>query len=177
MDPLVLAAGTAVIGAMATEAWQQARAAVVRLWRRARPDQASAIEAELEATRGEVVAARQAADAATEQALADTWQRKLHTLVAADPRLAPELRRLLDDDLAPLLPAGERERIQSVQNIQDVQQVQQVQNVTASGPGAVAQGVMGGNLINHEISGHREAADRPPTEATAADPRRGRRDR
>ena len=29
MDPLVLAAGTALIGAMATDAWQQTRTAVV----------------------------------------------------------------------------------------------------------------------------------------------------
>ncbi|MGI5158413.1 hypothetical protein [Microbispora sp. CA-102843] len=38
--------------------WQQARQAVVALWRRARPERALAIEAELEETRAEVVAAQ-----------------------------------------------------------------------------------------------------------------------
>ncbi|MDQ3222311.1 MAG: hypothetical protein M3Q75_02395 [Gemmatimonadota bacterium] len=34
MDPIVVAFGTALVGAMATEVWQQARGAVVALWRR-----------------------------------------------------------------------------------------------------------------------------------------------
>jgi hypothetical protein len=32
VDPIVLAAATALVGAMATDAWQQARTAVVAWW-------------------------------------------------------------------------------------------------------------------------------------------------
>lgn len=39
MDPIVLAAGTALVGAMATDAWQQTRIAVVSWWGRVRSDE------------------------------------------------------------------------------------------------------------------------------------------
>lgn len=149
MDPLVLAAGTAVINAMATDGWEQARAAVVRLWRRVHPERVPAIEAELEEVRGEVVAARQAGDAAVETELAADWQRKLKRLLAADPGQIAELRRVLDEELTPLLPEKERVHI--------------VQNITASAPDASAQGVMFGNLINHgplPDTGEDQASDR-----------------
>ncbi|WP_043632386.1 hypothetical protein [Nonomuraea candida] len=104
MDPLVLAAATAVVTAMATEGWQQARNAVVALWRRARPERAEVIAAELEETHAEVVAARRAGDGQAEQDLVGDWQRKLRRLLDADPGLGDELRRVLDEELAPLLP-------------------------------------------------------------------------
>lgn len=149
MDPLVLAAGTAVISAMATDGWEHARAAVVGLWRRARPDHVPAIEAELEQVRGEVVAARQAGDHTVETELAADWQRKLRRLLTADPRQGAELARILDEELTPLLPVGERERVQYIQNI------------TASAPGASAQGVMFGNLINHGPSEETRIGNQP----------------
>src|SRR5690349_14355645 len=47
MDPIVLAAGTALVTAMATDAWQSARDGAVALWRKVRPEQAEIVEAEL----------------------------------------------------------------------------------------------------------------------------------
>ncbi|GIH51656.1 hypothetical protein SAMN05421833_12966 [Microbispora rosea] len=114
MDPLVLAAATAMVTAMTTEGWQQAREAVVALWQRARPERALAIEAELEETRAEVVTARQSGDRQAEQELVGDWQRKLRRLLAADPQLGDELRRILDQELAPLLPAPEQSRIRDI---------------------------------------------------------------
>ncbi len=136
MGPLVLAAST-VVTAMATDGWQQARAAVVELWRRSRPDHAPAIETDLDDTHAEVVAARTAGDRAAEEGLVADWQRKLRRLLDADPDLGIELRRLLKEELAPLLPAGEQTRLQNIQNI------------TASAPGATAQGATFGNAINY----------------------------
>ncbi|GHH92046.1 transketolase [Streptomyces capillispiralis] len=104
MDPLVLAAGTALVGAMATDAWQQARTSAVELWRRVHPERVPAIEAELAEVREEVLTAREADDADAETGLAQDWQRKLQRLVRDHPELARELRRVLDQELAPLLP-------------------------------------------------------------------------
>lgn len=111
MDPIVLAAGTALIGAMATDAWQQARAGIVALWRRARPQEAGNVERELAEVRAEVVAARQVNDADTEQALTGAWQLRLQQLLRSDPALASALRRVLDETLTPALPPAERIRI------------------------------------------------------------------
>lgn len=120
MDPIVLAAGTALVSAMATDGWQQARAATVALWRRIHPDHADPIGAELDVLRTSVLAAREAADEDTEQALAGTWRLHLQQLLRAEPDAAPdagpsaELRRLLDEHLAPVLAADERSRLGSI---------------------------------------------------------------
>ena len=108
MDPIVLSAGSALVGAMATDAWQQARAATVALWRRTRPDSADHIGAELEALRTQILAAREHRDPDTEEALAGAWRLHLQQLVAAEPTFADELRRLLADHLAPALAAHEQ---------------------------------------------------------------------
>jgi hypothetical protein len=48
-----------------------------------------------------------------------------------------KLQRVLDEELAPLLPAGEQGRLMNIQS------------VTASAPGATTQGAMFGNVINY----------------------------
>lgn len=104
MDPVVLAVGTALVSAMATDAWQQARTSMVNLWQRVHPARATAIEEELDEVREEVLAARGADDTDAETGLAQDWQRKLQRLVNNHPGLARELQRVLDQELAPLLP-------------------------------------------------------------------------
>ncbi len=111
MDPIVVAFGTALVGAMATDVWQRARASVVALWRRAHPQQADAVEADLETLRGQVLDARQAGRADTEQALTGVWQGRLQQLLLYEPTLAAELRRVLDDTLTPVLTPAEQARI------------------------------------------------------------------
>jgi hypothetical protein len=128
VDPIVLAAGTALVTAMATDAWEQARAGAVALWRRVRPDQAEVVESELAEVRTQVLAARRDGDGDTERALAGAWQVRLAQLLRADPALAEDLRRVLDQDLTPVLPPSERQRVASI-----------VMRATASGHGRVYQ--------------------------------------
>ncbi|MFI1827205.1 hypothetical protein ACH41E_12280 [Streptomyces sp. NPDC020412] len=113
---------------MATDAWQQARVAVVQLWRRARPEQAGAVEGELEEVRLGVIAAREAGDSETEQAFAGQWRLRFQQLLHEDPRLAEELRRLLDEEFTPTLADRERNGIASI-----------VMNAKADGGGRVYQ--------------------------------------
>jgi hypothetical protein len=116
MDPMTLAAvaGTALIGAMATDAWAQAKAITVSLWRRVHPERANAVEAELIQVRAEVLAARQAGDTQTEAELAAEWQHRLRRLLIANPSLAGELQRVLRDELIPMLPPPEQACLQTV---------------------------------------------------------------
>ncbi|MGX1127999.1 transketolase [Streptomyces glaucescens] len=129
MDPIVLAAGTALVGAMASDAWQQTRISVVSWWRRVRSAQeAEGVGQELVEVRTEVLAAREAGDTDTERALAGTWQVRLQQMLREDPALEHELRRLLEGELTPVLPADEEARIKSL-----------LMKATASGHGRVYQ--------------------------------------
>lgn len=108
MDPqLTVMAQTAsatVVALMATDVWQHTRDGVVALWRRVRPAQADEVGNELEVTRAEILAARQEGDTLSEQALAGEWQGRLRRLLIADPGIAQELLRVLEESRA-LLPA------------------------------------------------------------------------
>ncbi|WP_172381819.1 hypothetical protein [Streptomyces sp. MNP-20] len=107
MDPLVMAAGTALVAAIATDAWQQARAGAVAVWQRVYPERAVAIEAELEHARAALLAARRDGDTRTEGALADVWRERLAQLVAADPDVLAEIQRVLEQVWTPLIPTGQ----------------------------------------------------------------------
>jgi hypothetical protein len=132
MDPFILAAATAIVSAMATDAWQQARSAITQLWRRVHPERVAAIVGELAEVRGEVLAAREVGDGQAEQDLTADWARKLQRLLASggssDPGLTGELRRVLDEELSPLLPPAEQARISQI-----------TMTATASGHGRIYQ--------------------------------------
>ncbi|MFE7312820.1 hypothetical protein ACFU7T_06890 [Streptomyces sp. NPDC057555] len=108
MDPQLTAmaqtASATVVALMATDVWQHTRDGVVALWRRVRPGQADEVGNELEVTRAEILAARQDGDTLGEQALAGEWQGRLRRLLIADPDVAQELLRVLEESRA-LLPA------------------------------------------------------------------------
>lgn len=114
MDPFVLAAGTAVVNAMATQSWEQACSAVAALWRRIQPERAAKVDAELAEVRIKVLAARERGDDETEQALVWAWRLQLQQLLDENPALRPELKLLLDEHLTPALPLGERAQIQQI---------------------------------------------------------------
>ncbi|MDG4766158.1 hypothetical protein O7632_32150 [Solwaraspora sp. WMMD406] len=114
IDPIAAATGAALIQAIATDAWEKARDGAVALWRRVRPQQADTIGAELAEVRDEVLTARRDGDTDAEQGLVDDWQRKLQRLIRQDPAFAAELRRLLDDTLAPLLPPADQQQVGSI---------------------------------------------------------------
>ncbi|MFE2744486.1 hypothetical protein ACFXKX_08990 [Streptomyces scopuliridis] len=95
MTALASSAATVVVQQLATTGWQRVQTALGELWRRVHPDRAELVEAELEETRSDVLTAREAGDSETEQGLVGEWQSRLRRLLAADPSLATELRRLL----------------------------------------------------------------------------------
>jgi hypothetical protein len=101
MDPVVQAAGTALVQAMATDAWTQARQAVTRLWRRVHPGHGERVGGDLDELRAQVLRARAGGDAQTEQALEGAWQLRLQELLRMDPALAADLRQVLDQVLTP----------------------------------------------------------------------------
>ncbi|MFI8519909.1 hypothetical protein ACIGEZ_19025 [Streptomyces sp. NPDC085481] len=103
MDPITVAglAGTAVVGAMATDAWQQAREGVVALWRRVHPERAGDVEEDLTRLHTLVGDGRGGADVG--EAMVGLWQTRLRDLLLADAALTAELTaRLarLTDELA-----------------------------------------------------------------------------
>ncbi|MFE2970039.1 hypothetical protein ACFXKC_41490 [Streptomyces sp. NPDC059340] len=114
VDPVTLAAATALVGAMATDGWQQARDATVALWRRVRPERAEAIAGDLELTRPRVLTARQRGEDDREQALVTSWRLHVQDLLDQDAGLASDVRRLVDECLLPLLPPTEQTSVRAV---------------------------------------------------------------
>jgi hypothetical protein len=115
MDPVVAAFGTALVGAIATDAWQQVHGAVAGLWHRVHPGREnSSIGAELDQLREQVLVARRDGDAGTERALEGAWQLRLQQMLRADAALAAELQRVLDQVLIPALTPAEQTRVGTI---------------------------------------------------------------
>lgn len=114
MDPVVMAAGTGIVEAIAGDTWQQVREAVAGLWRRVRSHDVDGVETELDDLRAQVLRARHDGDAATEKALEGLWQVKLSQLLSANPAVAADLRRVLDQVLTPALSTGGQARIGAI---------------------------------------------------------------
>ncbi|MFF2026508.1 hypothetical protein ACFVW2_32540 [Streptomyces sp. NPDC058171] len=95
MDPeltaLAQSAGLTLVTLLATDAWEHTRDGVVALWRRARPERADAVAAELDGTRADLTTAPGA-----EGELAAAWQARIRRLLLDRPEVAVELRSLLD---------------------------------------------------------------------------------
>lgn len=110
MDPVTLAAtaGSALVGAMATDTWAKARDAIVGMWRRGRPDRAPSVERELEQLRRQTVDAHDQQDHLGQEALVTQWQERLAELLADAPDLADELDRVHREVLAPPPPSVKR---------------------------------------------------------------------
>jgi hypothetical protein len=92
LTALTSTAATTVVKLLATTAWEQAKSAIGGLWRRTHPERVETVQAELEDSRTEVLAARQVGNDQVEQALVDEWHGRLRRLVAADPQLVNDLR-------------------------------------------------------------------------------------
>ncbi len=109
MEPIVLAFGPALVGAIATDDWPRVREAVTGLWRRepAR-HRADDIGTELDELREQVVLARRDGDTSTEGALEGAWHLRLQQLLRADPEMADELRRVLEQVLTRTLTPAEQ---------------------------------------------------------------------
>jgi hypothetical protein len=101
MDPdlavLSSTAATTLVTLMTTDAWERARSAFAGLLQRFRPSQAGALSEDLEATRVEVIAARQSGDEETERELLNEWRTRLRRLIASDEQFQRELQRLVEE--------------------------------------------------------------------------------
>ncbi|MFJ6462646.1 hypothetical protein ACIQM0_16660 [Streptomyces sp. NPDC091387] len=99
MDPelttLAQSASLTLVTLMATDSWERTRDGIVALWRRARPERADAVAAELDSTREDL-----AVDPGSEAELAAEWQGRIRRLLVDRPEVMVELRSLLDE-LAP----------------------------------------------------------------------------
>jgi hypothetical protein len=100
---LARTAGTTMVTLMAGQAWESARDGMVALWQRFQPARAEAVGSELEATREDLLLARETGDADTEAELTAEWQARVRRLLLTQPEVADELRRILAE-LSPALP-------------------------------------------------------------------------
>ncbi|MFE7036085.1 hypothetical protein ACFU9Y_37870 [Streptomyces sp. NPDC057621] len=102
MDPITLAAGSALVAAMATDGWQHARDAVVAWWRSRHPNQTDSLHLDLERLRTQVLAARQEGNQPGADTLAAAWGVRFQQLLDDTPDLDAELRELIDRTLSPM---------------------------------------------------------------------------
>lgn len=127
---LALSGATAVVAAMATDAWQTARTGAVRLLGRGEPPRQTVVETQLDADAALVVTGPDSDSA--RQELIPVWTRRLSAFLRENPTAAGELQALLDEIRPTLPPTGQH----------------WVQNVTAHGHGT-ALGTMGGDIHYH----------------------------
>jgi hypothetical protein len=95
LTQLAQSGATAIVAAMATDAWQRIGTGIANVLGRGVPDQVAAEAAELEASREEILGADdEHRDLVAREHLAQ-WRGSLRRLVATDPGAADELRDLL----------------------------------------------------------------------------------
>lgn len=96
---LAATTGTTLVTLLATDTWNSVRQGMVLLWRRARPDRAEDVGAELDAARAELLAAQDDSGlrtaAETRDEIRAEWQGRVRRLLYAHPELADDLRTLL----------------------------------------------------------------------------------
>ncbi|MFF3565835.1 hypothetical protein ACFYXS_37990 [Streptomyces sp. NPDC002574] len=94
MMELVSTAATTIVGALATDAWDQTRTLVGRLWNRhGSPGQTAFVEDELGETRQLLL--RDPADRDSESDLTALWRLRFRQLLAEDPAAARALEELV----------------------------------------------------------------------------------
>lgn len=115
---VALAAGgaSALVGAMATDAWGQAKSQVVDLWRRHRPLQAEMVDTELDASQQEL-AASLAVDELLRGRIEGRWQGRLERLLEEameSSTAAEDLRQTTDLVVRLAAASGSRSVVQNV---------------------------------------------------------------
>jgi hypothetical protein len=134
LQQLATSGATTLVGAAATDVWQQARKGFARLLGRSDSGQEELAAKRLDALTAAVEQADVSERDMVRRLLLPAWQTELRDLLKEDPTTANTLRGLRDE-LQALLPTAQQ---------------QWVQHINASAPGAKAQGVMFGNIINHD---------------------------
>ncbi|SDW93249.1 hypothetical protein SAMN05216215_1006117 [Saccharopolyspora shandongensis] len=128
------AGGTAVVGAMATDAWEGTRDGVARLFSRGGEDRQRVVEAQLDED-AEVLNASASPEEQDQvrRELAPVWTRRLSRLLEEHPDAEGELREVVDR-VQEELPGGARSWTQT--------------NIARDGATQFA--VQGGNVIYHQ---------------------------
>lgn len=110
MDPeltaLAATAAATLVQLLATDAWTKAKDAAGTLWRRVRPERAERIEAAVQDSREDLLAALERGDEGAGQELVRQWDAQLRGLLAAEPQAGDLLRELLQWELRPALIAA-----------------------------------------------------------------------
>ncbi|MFI0002219.1 hypothetical protein ACH4NR_18730 [Streptomyces globisporus] len=99
---LAASGATTLVGLMATEAWTQVRGRLARFLGRGEDDEV--IDAELEESREELIAARRNGDEDGAAAVAAEWRIRIRRALRDNPEAEQELRAILE--LAPRQAAG-----------------------------------------------------------------------
>ncbi|MER6124720.1 hypothetical protein ABT173_19155 [Streptomyces sp. NPDC001795] len=100
LTELAVAGATALVTQMVTDGWAQVRDRVTAFLARRRGGDEEVVQGELERSRADLVAARDAGDEETASDIQDEWRSRLRRTLRNDPEAVAELRSLLDE-LAP----------------------------------------------------------------------------
>lgn len=114
MDPIALAAATALLGAMATDGWQQTRTAITTWWHKNHPQRAKDLSQELDNTYARAMEARHGGDEDLRRSLTDEWRQRFQQLIDINPNARQELSQLLDDHLTPTLSPAEQTQVRQI---------------------------------------------------------------
>lgn len=93
---LAAAGASAIVGAMATDAWNGAKQGFASLFSRSQPQALNAVAAELEQSREEVLAAGDEAQDDLRSSQEDQWKARLRMLLITDSAAVDELHKVLD---------------------------------------------------------------------------------
>ncbi|MEV1059454.1 hypothetical protein AB0I92_19550 [Micromonospora chalcea] len=93
---LAAAGASAIIGAMATDAWKVAKQGFARIFSRSQPQALDAVAAELEQSREDVLAADDETQGGVLSSQEDQWKARLRMLLITDPTAVGELQKVLD---------------------------------------------------------------------------------
>ncbi|MEV8431156.1 hypothetical protein PGH47_19435 [Streptomyces sp. HUAS 31] len=109
MDAVLSATGAAVVRAISQDNGDRLSQAVVELWQRFRPHEAAGIEADLMELRQAAAEVGVSTAAPGWRALEGLWRLRFRQLAQSNSADTAQLLRFLDQRLAPLLAAAERE--------------------------------------------------------------------
>jgi hypothetical protein len=102
LSSLASTAATTIVQLLTTEGWERLKSALSPTFRGSRPGAEAALNAQLDDSHAELIAAGEDLDQVQEELTAE-WRGRVRRLLAADPAIAVELRRLLDEELGPAL--------------------------------------------------------------------------
>jgi hypothetical protein len=92
---LASSVASTLVGLMVTDAWNQAKTAIVDFWRRQRPQQAERVAEDLDDAQKMIRRARESKNRQAEAAVLAEWEGRLRTLIALHPTAADDLARVL----------------------------------------------------------------------------------